>query len=159
MDNSWLQRLKCDRRFGNIPALQYSVLVVLCELITIGDHHPSEARLMAAAIASRSTVQRAKRTARELGLLSWVRNFDWDGGIRREKPCTYCLEFPLTPPVRRERQKEARKEVSYSKILSIKSVAQQVAAFALPTREEREAIRSHKAKVAAGAFCQKGRWL
>lgn len=101
MDRLWLDRLDLERRNGNLPGDQERVLRCLWVLVMSGDDQPSEARLLSEAGVSRSTVQRAKRTGRALGLLTWDRQWRMEGDLRREQPCAYRVEMPAGPVVRR----------------------------------------------------------
>lgn len=124
MTRDWLDRLDLERRNGNVPGDQERVLRCLWVLVMSGDDQPSEARLWSEAGVSRSTVQRAKRTGRALGLLTWDRQWRMEGDLRRERPCAYRVEMPAGPVVRRPRrgrQVEAR-SVSLSRERQIAAV-------------------------------------
>lgn len=65
---------------------------------------PSEARVADLVGVSKRTVCRAKATGRALGLLVWERQWAVMDGLRQERPCSYRVETPAVPCVRRERQ-------------------------------------------------------
>lgn len=145
MTRDWLDRLELERRNQNIPGDQARVLVCLWTLVMNGDDQPSEARLWSEAGVSRSTVQRAKRTGRMLGLLMWDRQWRMEGELRRETPCAYRVEMPTGPVVRRPRrgrQLEARSA-------SI-SVERQLALLPMLTAAQLAANAERMRRIAAG---------
>ena len=126
LDDSWLRRLDCERRAGNISGDRARVLLELWRCCTRGDNMPSEARLADLAGVKRSTVQRAKQDGRALGLLEWDRVRHYVGNLRRDKPCSYRVQMPAAPVVRRKHQLDAR---AGSKAKPIRSAQQQIAAL------------------------------
>ena len=124
LDTNWLDRLDRERRVGNVPGDQARALVQLWTLVMNGDDMPAEQRVADLAGVSKRTVARAKVTGRALGLLVWERQWDVLDGLRQERPCSYRVEMPAAPCVRRERQPVAR-SVS-------RSVKQQLAALPMP---------------------------
>lgn len=127
LTDPWPHRLDCERRCRNITGDQARVLMELWRCCLRGDDMPSETRLADLAGVSKSTVQRAKARGRTLGLLDWQRQ--WDGPyLRRERPCSYRVQTPASPCVRRERQ-EGAGTVNTRKTGAHRNVAQQLAAL------------------------------
>lgn len=104
LDDSWPRRLECERRAGNISGDQERALRALWQCCIQGDDAPSEARVASLAGVSKRTVARAKVTGRALGLLAWERQWAMLDGLRQERPCSYRVETPTAPVVRRECQ-------------------------------------------------------
>ena len=137
--DDWTPRIEIERRLGNVTPSEALVLVELWRLLIVGDHEPSEARLATLAGVSRSTVGRAKKTARALGLLTWERQRDPGTTIQQERPCAYQLAMPTAPPVRRVRQADERQ--------ASRSIRQQLEGLRMPTEAERRMLAERSARI------------
>lgn len=142
LDDTWPTRLENERRLGNVPGDQALALLELWRCCTRGDDTPSEARVADLAGVSKRTVSRAKATGRALGLLAWERQWAVVDGLRQERPCSYRVEVPAAPCVRRERQSGARP----GSISKARSVQQQLAALPPVTDELRALIAARQAR-------------
>ncbi len=127
LDDTWPTRLDNERRLGNIPGEQARALLELWRCCIRGDDMPSEARVASLAGVSKRTVSRAKATGRALGLLLWERQWAVVDGLRQERPCSYRVEVPAVPCIRRERQSGARAGSISKASGPIRSVQQQMA--------------------------------
>lgn len=135
LDDTWTHRLDNERRCGNIPGDQARALLELWRCCIRGDDMPSEARVADLAGVSKRTVSRAKATGRALGLLLWERQWAVVDGLRQELPCSYRVEMPATPCVRRERQSGARPGSISKASGPTRSVQQQMAVLPFVTAE------------------------
>ena len=129
LDDSWPRRLDCERRAGNVSGDRARVLLELWRCCIRGDDMPSEARLADLAGVSKRTVCRAKAAGRALGLLAWERQWAVLDGLRQERPCSYRVETPTAPVVRRERQAGARSVRTREEGRPTRSARQQIAAL------------------------------
>ena len=134
-DDTWPRRLDCERRAGNITGDRARVLLVLWRCCIRGDDMPSEARLADLAGVSKRTVCRAKAAGRALGLLAWERQWAVLDGLRQERPCSYRVETPTAPVVRRERQAGARSVSTSKEGRPTRTARQQIAALPPVTAE------------------------
>jgi len=146
LDDTWPRRLDNERRLGNIPGDQARALLELWRCCTRGDDMPSEARVASLAGVSKRTVSRAKATGRALELLLWERQWAVVDGLRQERPCSYVVEVPAAPCVRRERQSGARTGSTSRASGPTRSVQQQLAALPPVTAELRALIAARQAK-------------
>lgn len=135
LDDAWPHRLDNERRCGNIPGDQARALLELWRCCIRGDDMPSEARVADLAGVSKRTVSRAKATGRALGLLAWERQWAVVDGLRQERPCSYQVEMPAAPCIRRERQSGARPGSIRKASGPTRSVQQQIAALPPITTE------------------------
>ncbi len=147
-DRVWLDRVDLERRNRNISGDQARVLDVLGRLALQGDTEPSEARLASEAGVSRSTVTRAKRAGKRLGLLEWERQPVYAGNLRRDKPCAYQTMLPPAPCVRRMHQGDGRPVSSRIGSGQVRSVAQQLALLPVVTEAHRALVAERMARVA-----------
>lgn len=139
LNSGYADRLEQERCLGNLSFGQARVLLELWRLVIVGDHEPSEERLRDLAGVSRSTVGRAKRRAKALGLLTWERQRDPGTTIQQERPCTYQLALPTMPPVCRVRQ-PAERQISRSK-------EQQLMGLQLPDEATRRMLAERSARL------------
>ena len=149
---AWLDRLDCERRLGNIPGNQARVLAELWRLLARGDAEPSEARLADLAGVSRSTVTRAKRTGRALGLLDWERRREYVGNLRRDRPCLYWVQTPPGSAVRRVRQTDGRQASKRLAMGPVRSVQQQLAGLPPLTEGHKAMLEARRVRLFGVTF-------
>lgn len=107
----WRQRVKLERQAGNIPPAQRDAL---WELLTFHGEEglwPSDKAVAERACVSISTVRRARKTARELGMLRWEPTRKLVAGAWRQGPNRYQIlvpETPVCPGVQKERRRDSR---------------------------------------------------
>ena len=146
LDDTWPRRLEDERRCRNIPGDQARALLELWRCCIRGDDMPSEARVANLAGVSKRTVARAKVTGRALGLLLWERQWVVADGLRHELPCSYRIEMPAPPCIRRECQSGALPGSTSKARGPTRSVQQQIAAMPPVTAEIRMLLAVRQAK-------------
>lgn len=146
LDDTWPRRLEDERRCRNIPGDQSRALLELWRCCIRGDDMPSEARVANLAGVSKRTVARAKVTGRALGLLLWERQWAVADGLRKELPCSYRVEMPAVPCVRRECQSGALPRSTGKTRRPTRSVQQQLAALPPITAEMRALVAARQAR-------------
>jgi hypothetical protein len=114
----WRKRLDLERRAGNLTPARMLALRALLSFVGADGLFPSDAAVAGLSGLSVSTVQRARRDARALGLLKWERTRKLVDGRWRQGSNRYTIAIPERPVCsdsqtdRRGRKKEERRLTS-----------------------------------------------
>jgi hypothetical protein len=115
----WRKRLDLERRSGNLTPARMLALRALLSFIGADGLFPSDAAVADLSGLSVSTVQRARRDARGLGLLTWERTRKLVDGRWRQGSNRYTIatpERPVCPAGQSDRQRQgSSKKEAYSR--------------------------------------------
>jgi hypothetical protein len=99
----WRDRVEAERQLRNITFAHQKVLVVLADLVQIGDADPPHEELARFAKVSLRTTRDALRRGKLLGLMAWEQRYCRDPatGLRRQQSNRYRWTLPKGPAVAR----------------------------------------------------------